>query len=268
MPLRVRIESAVAERWSDLERLFGARGACGGCWCMWYRLQRAEYERKKGAGNRAALRRLLGTGEPAGVIAYAAPLRQAPIGGREYLIHRLALRAAATGADLVEQEESAAWFFYAALAYAIARRDAGAVRSPKPAGAAWTRALEYTARVHEVIGRGFQDQLTLARIGRAVHCSPFHLSRLVTAVTGAPIHRLLVRHRLRHALERVLDSRDSLSAIAFSTGFSSHSHLTDAFHREFGCSPAMIRRRAPAELRSLLGPRRGTACSSTSPETR
>jgi GNAT superfamily N-acetyltransferase len=77
MPLKVRIESAVAERWSDLERLFGARGACGGCWCMWYRLQRAEYERKKGAGNRAALRRLLGTGEPAGVIAYAA---EEPIG--------------------------------------------------------------------------------------------------------------------------------------------------------------------------------------------
>lgn len=75
----------------------------------------------------------------------------------------------------------------------------------------------------------------------------------VAAVTGLPLHRLVVRHRLRQALERVLDTRESLSAIAFSTGFSSHSHLTDAFRREFGCTPAVIRRRSPAELRTLLG---------------
>ena len=38
---------------------------------MWYRLPRAEYERRKGAGNRTALRRLLAGGQPAGVIGYA-----------------------------------------------------------------------------------------------------------------------------------------------------------------------------------------------------
>ncbi len=73
----IQIEPASSECWDDLERLFGARGACGGCWCMWYRLPRAEYERQKGAGNRAELRRLLGAGQPAGVIAYAG---EEPIG--------------------------------------------------------------------------------------------------------------------------------------------------------------------------------------------
>jgi GNAT superfamily N-acetyltransferase len=77
MPPDIRIEPATAERWGDVERLFGARGACGGCWCMWYRLPRAEYERSKGAGNRTALRKLLGKGEPVGVIAYAG---EVPIG--------------------------------------------------------------------------------------------------------------------------------------------------------------------------------------------
>jgi AraC-like DNA-binding protein len=163
------------------------------------------------------------------------------------------MRAATTGADPVEQEESAIWFLYAALAYARARRSGGAGRTPRLTGAAWTRALEYTARVDEVVSREFQARLTLSQIGRAVHCSPFHLSRLVTSVTGLPIHRLLVRHRLRQALERVLDSRESLSAIAFSTGFSSHSHLTDAFRREFGCTPGRIRRCSPLELRTVVG---------------
>jgi AraC family transcriptional regulator len=173
------------------------------------------------------------------------PLSQAPLGGREYLLHRLALRAAATGADLVEQEESAIRFLSAALAYAWARSNGSAGRVPRLTGPAWARALEYTARVQEVIGRRFHERLTLAKIGCAVQCSPFHLSRLFASVTGLPIHRALLRHRLRHALERVLDSGESLSAIAFSTGFSSHSHLTDAFRREFGCSPDLIRRRLP-----------------------
>lgn len=71
MPPGIRIEPASSKRWDDIERLFGARGACGGCWCMWYRLPRAEYDRQKGKQNRVALRRILGTGEPVGVVAYA-----------------------------------------------------------------------------------------------------------------------------------------------------------------------------------------------------
>jgi GNAT superfamily N-acetyltransferase len=77
MPSEIRIEPARASRWDDLEQLFGDRGACGGCWCMWYRLPRAEYERGKGARNRSALRRLVRAGEPVGIIAYAGGI---PIG--------------------------------------------------------------------------------------------------------------------------------------------------------------------------------------------
>jgi GNAT superfamily N-acetyltransferase len=77
MPADIRIEPADARRWPDLERLFGARGACGGCWCMWYRLPRAEYERGKGQDNRDKLRKLLQAEDPTGVIAYAG---EAPIG--------------------------------------------------------------------------------------------------------------------------------------------------------------------------------------------
>ena len=59
------------ERWEDLERLFGARGACGGCWCMLWRLSRSQFERQKGEQNRAALRALVGSGEVPGILAYA-----------------------------------------------------------------------------------------------------------------------------------------------------------------------------------------------------
>jgi GNAT superfamily N-acetyltransferase len=77
-PLRTRIASRrrrivplTPERWPDLERLFGAKGACAGCWCMWMRLPAPEFQRSKGAGNRRALRALVAH-RPPGLIAYVA----------------------------------------------------------------------------------------------------------------------------------------------------------------------------------------------------
>jgi GNAT superfamily N-acetyltransferase len=69
-PAGLRVEPATPDRWADVERLFGPRGACGGCWCMHFRVLRPEYERGKGAGNRQALRRLVTAGPPPGVLAY------------------------------------------------------------------------------------------------------------------------------------------------------------------------------------------------------
>ena len=68
---RLEIVPLTPERWPDFVKLFGKRGACGGCWCMTPRLTRAEYERRKGDGNRRAMRRLVVSGRPPGVLAYA-----------------------------------------------------------------------------------------------------------------------------------------------------------------------------------------------------
>ncbi len=61
------------ERWEDLETLFGERGACGGCWCMYWRRPHADFEADKGAGNREAMRALVLGGAAPGLIAYAGP---------------------------------------------------------------------------------------------------------------------------------------------------------------------------------------------------
>ncbi len=59
------------ERWGDLESLFGERGACAGCWCMWWRIKRSEFERQQGEGNRQAMKRIVESGEVPGLLAYA-----------------------------------------------------------------------------------------------------------------------------------------------------------------------------------------------------
>jgi GNAT superfamily N-acetyltransferase len=65
-------------RWTDLERLFGPeRGACAGCWCMWFKLRRPEWDAAGRGGRRAMFRAAVEAGPPPGVLAYA---RDEPIG--------------------------------------------------------------------------------------------------------------------------------------------------------------------------------------------
>jgi GNAT superfamily N-acetyltransferase len=56
--------------WSDFEELFGEHGAYGGCWCMWWRLKRRDFEAQKGQGNRRAMKALVDRGQVPGILGY------------------------------------------------------------------------------------------------------------------------------------------------------------------------------------------------------
>jgi GNAT superfamily N-acetyltransferase len=66
-----------SDRWTDLEKLFGSRGACGGCWCMWWRLSRSQFMKQRGEENKKAFRNIVNSGSIPGIIAY---LKEEPIG--------------------------------------------------------------------------------------------------------------------------------------------------------------------------------------------
>ena len=70
-PAKLEFHPVTAKRWRDLEKLFGERGACGGCWCMCWRLKRSQFEKQKGAGNKKALKKIVAAGEVPGLLAYA-----------------------------------------------------------------------------------------------------------------------------------------------------------------------------------------------------
>ncbi|MEW5874916.1 MAG: GNAT family N-acetyltransferase [Candidatus Zixiibacteriota bacterium] len=73
------------DRWEDFETLFGPRGACGGCWCMYPRLTASEFGRSKGEGNRKAMRGVVKSGGIPGIIAYEGdvPVGWCAFGPRE-----------------------------------------------------------------------------------------------------------------------------------------------------------------------------------------
>jgi GNAT superfamily N-acetyltransferase len=60
------------ERWSDFEKLFGPRGACGGCWCMYWRQSHSEYEHQHGELNRQNIKAIVDSGNIPGILAYSA----------------------------------------------------------------------------------------------------------------------------------------------------------------------------------------------------
>jgi GNAT superfamily N-acetyltransferase len=70
-PLELQFHPVTPGRWADFESLFGERGACGGCWCMWWRLERSRFQKQKGAGNRREMKRIIDSGEVPGLLAYS-----------------------------------------------------------------------------------------------------------------------------------------------------------------------------------------------------
>ena len=67
---KIVFQPLTEQNWDDLVTLFGSRGACGGCWCMAWRLAPAKFRANKGDGNKRALHKLVKSGNPLGMLAF------------------------------------------------------------------------------------------------------------------------------------------------------------------------------------------------------
>jgi AraC-like DNA-binding protein len=132
----------------------------------------------------------------------------------------------------------------------------GSPRKPRRIGTD----AEYSDRAEAVktyLASRLGERITLDEIAQAMHWSPFHLARVFQQRTGVPIHRYLTGLRLRASLERLADGASDLARLALELGFSSHSHFSDAFRREFGCAPSEVR--PPGRKRTALARKRSRA---------
>lgn len=120
------------------------------------------------------------------------------------------------------------------------------------------RSMSRTARatdtIRSILAAEPGAQHTLDSVSARVGISPFHLARVFHARTGFSIHQYLLRVRMARALLALGDGETSLSRLALTLGFCSHSHFATTFRRHFGVSPrdvrAMLRER-PTEPRPL-----------------
>jgi len=57
--------------WAKFVQLFGEKGACGNCWCMYYRLSKADYhEGKADGGNKDAMHDIVMENKPTGILGF------------------------------------------------------------------------------------------------------------------------------------------------------------------------------------------------------
>ena len=70
-PDSLAIHPLTADRWPDLEDLFGPqRGANSGCWCMWPRVAGVEFKAMDRAVRKDAFHAIVAAGPPPGLLAY------------------------------------------------------------------------------------------------------------------------------------------------------------------------------------------------------
>src|SRR3989337_3617270 len=62
----LQFQPLTPDRWRDFETLFGPSGAYGGCWCMWWRLRRKEFDRNSGERNKKTRKEAGATGDEPG----------------------------------------------------------------------------------------------------------------------------------------------------------------------------------------------------------
>jgi AraC-like DNA-binding protein len=102
-----------------------------------------------------------------------------------------------------------------------------------------------------VLREKLSEPPTLEELGRAVGCSPFHLSRTFSAATGMTIPQYTRQLRLERAAELLKSGKFNVTEAALEVGYSSLSHFSQAFHEAFGCCPGLYPLKTPTQKNSL-----------------
>lgn len=94
------------------------------------------------------------------------------------------------------------------------------------------------------IAQHAHEPVNLDLAAKAAGVSPFHFLRLFARVLGVTPHQYLIRSRLRRAARLLADGVDSITEVAFDSGFADLSNFVRTFHRAAGIPPRRFRQAA------------------------
>lgn len=98
--------------------------------------------------------------------------------------------------------------------------------------------------VREYIKNNFADvNLTNENIAAQFNYHPYHLSRIMKAVTGKTLHSYLIDYRIQMAKNYLITTNYPISTVAEKTGFLSYSYFTSRFSQKTGFSPKQYRKK-------------------------
>ncbi|HEX7928562.1 MAG TPA: AraC family transcriptional regulator [bacterium] len=116
-------------------------------------------------------------------------------------------------------------------------------------------------RARSYIREHMGDEISLAAIAAVADVSPFHFSRLFTAVTGETVFGYVSRVRIRTAADLLVGNpRQAVTDVALTVGYQTPSAFNRVFRATLGVSPTRFRTASPAQrhtwLKRLGDPRR------------
>jgi AraC family transcriptional regulator len=108
-------------------------------------------------------------------------------------------------------------------------------------------AAQRVEKVVALLRENLAEPPTLDEIGRAVGCSPFHLSRTFSTAAGMTIPQYVRQLRMERAAELLRSGKFNVTEAALEVGYSSLSHFSQVFHETFGCCPGLFPLRTPTQ---------------------
>jgi len=88
----------------------------------------------------------------------------------------------------------------------------------------------------------FRNQISLAEVAKHVHLSSNYFGELFHQSLGLSFNEYLRQCRLEYAHRLLVDTKLSVSEIAWESGFRTSSYFADVFRRRYGLSPTEFRR--------------------------
>jgi AraC family transcriptional regulator len=104
-------------------------------------------------------------------------------------------------------------------------------------------------KVREYVDAHIAGRVLVLDLSTVVNLSEAHFSRSFKRTFGLSPHAFVLRRRLELAARLMLESTESLTAIAQRCGFTDQAHLCHHFRRSMGESPAAWRRARRGEFR-------------------
>lgn len=99
-----------------------------------------------------------------------------------------------------------------------------------------------TENILSYIENHLDNALSLEKIAEELNYSRFYIARVFKEDTGLPLYQYIRSRRLNESARRLVETKLPVIEIAFSAGYRSQQAFTQAFHREYECTPQEYRR--------------------------
>ena len=99
-----------------------------------------------------------------------------------------------------------------------------------------------TQSILSYVEKHLDSELSLEKIAKELNYSRFYIARVFKEDTGLTLYRYIRGRRLKESASKLAETKQPVVEIALAAGYSSQQAFTQAFHREYGCTPQAYRR--------------------------